>query len=384
MDHKPLLSFFEPESKRRKGLFRYDRRLNDNGEVKDIILDVWQSSGTIPIKDRIAKTRVAITEWNKTQHRNSRRLIEEKKTELEAALCSPVNNTTLIQDITSQLNNAYLAEEAYWKQRSRLLWLKLGDRNTGFFHATTKGRKRANSFSVLEDAEGTACYKEEEISKIIVKYFKEMFTSMGASSNKAETVRRALQPMVLEEENNSLIALPTAQEIRDALFSIHADKAPGPDGFSAAFYQTHWQDIGPDIVAEVQSFYAQDRLLGKINDTHIRLIPKIKSPQRVADHSPIALCNVYYKIYSKILTRRLQPILSSIISENQSAFVPDRAISDNVLITHEVLHYLKTTKAEKRCSMAVKTDMSKHMIDLNGTSSLLCCNSSNFILAGWK
>ena len=167
-----------------------------------------------------------------------------------------------------------------------------------------------------------------------------MFTSMGASSNKAETVRRALQPMVSDEENNSLIALPTAQEIQDALFSIHADKAPGPDGFSAGFYQTHWQDIGPDIVAEVQSFFAQDRLPEKINDTHIKLIPKIKSPQRVADYRPIALFNVYYKIYSKILTRCLQPILSSIISENQSAFVPDRAISDNVLITHEVLHFL--------------------------------------------
>ncbi|XP_022569212.1 uncharacterized protein LOC111212078 [Brassica napus] len=77
------------------------------------------------------------------------------------------------------------------------------------------------------------------------------------------------------------------------------------------------------------------------------------------EYRPIALCNVYYKIISKILTRRLQPLLLTIISENQSAFVPGRAISDNVLITHEVLHYLKTSEAEVRCAMAVKTDMSK-------------------------
>ena len=71
------------------------------------------------------------------------------------------------------------------------------------------------------------------------------------------------------------------------------------------------------------------------------------------------MCNVYYKINSKILTKRLQPLMVKLISENQSAFVPGRAIGDNVLITHEVLHYLKTSKAKQRCAMAVKTDMSK-------------------------
>ncbi|XP_056842864.1 uncharacterized protein LOC130495483 [Raphanus sativus] len=51
--------------------------------------------------------------------------------------------------------------------------------------------------------------------------------------------------------------------------------------------------------------------------------------------------------------------MEKLISENQSAFVPNRAIGDNVLITHEVLHFLKTSQAEQRCAMAVKTDMSK-------------------------
>lgn len=206
-------------------------------------------------------------------------MIEKKKEELEAALTSPVNDTTLIQGITSALNEAYLAEESYWKQRSRLLWLRLGDRNTGFFHATIKNRKRANNFSVVEDSEGTVFYKEEEISKIILKYFQDMFTSSSSSSNdKEETVRKALRPMILEEENNTLISVPSTQEIREALFSIHADKAPGPDGFLAGFFQTHWSEIGPDIVREVQGLFVRDRVQEHINDIHLRLIPKIKSP----------------------------------------------------------------------------------------------------------
>lgn len=71
------------------------------------------------------------------------------------------------------------------------------------------------------------------------------------------------------------------------------------------------------------------------------------------------MCNVYYKIYSKILTSRLQPILLLLIAENQTSFVPGRAITDNILVTHEIMHILKSSKATKRCKMVVKTDMTK-------------------------
>lgn len=79
--------------------------------------------------DKLAATRSAISAWNKLQQRNSKVLIEQKKQELEKALTSPLNDTVLINEINAALNNAYVAEEAFWKQRSRLLWLQLGDRN---------------------------------------------------------------------------------------------------------------------------------------------------------------------------------------------------------------------------------------------------------------
>lgn len=370
-DHKPLVSFLDPSILKRKGLFRYDRRLSSNEEAKQVIRRAWAESSDIRIMDKLASTRGAISEWNRLQQRNSKALIEQNKFELEKALISPVNDTGLIKEINDKLEKAYIAEEAFWKQRSRLLWLQLGDRNTGFFHATTKNRHRRNAFTVLENEEGLVVYKEADIAKTVVDYYSNLFTSVPR--NCSETVHLALKPVINQEENELLIAIPSATEIKEALFAINGEKAPGPDGFSASFYHTHWEDIGPDLVKEIQQAFSTGCLPPEINNTHVCLIPKITTPQRVSDYRPIALCNVYYKIFSKILQRRLQPLLDKLISENQSAFVPERAIGDNILITHEVLHTLKTSKAEVRVAMAVKTDMSKayDRLEWNFISSVL-------------
>lgn len=159
--------------------------------------------------------------------------------------------------------------------------------------------------------------------------------------------------------NQKLILIPTDLEIKEAVFSINGGKAPGPDGFSAKFYHSYWHIIGPDVCSDVRQFFLSGDLQPQQNETHVRLIPKTTGARKVAEYRPIALCNTHYKIIAKILTRRLKPLLPSLISQSQSAFVSGRAIGDNVLITHETLHYLRTSEAKKYCSMAVKTDMSK-------------------------
>lgn len=229
--------------------------------------------------------------------------------------------------------------------------------NTRYFHAITKGRRAINKFSVIEDNNGIANYEEEKILTVISAYFQDLFTSQGG--DREAIVNEAIQPCISEETNASLITTPSPEEIQSACFSIHPDKAPGPDGFSACFFQSNWEIVAPQVILEIQAFFSSAILPKNINATHVRLIPKIHAPKKVSEYRPLALCTVYYKIISKILTMRLQPVLQELISENQSAFVPNRAISDNVLITHEVLHYLKNSGAKKRCFMAVKTDMSK-------------------------
>ena len=96
-----------------------------------------------------------------------------------------------------------------------------------------------------------------------------------------------------------------------------------------------------------------------LNHTLISLIPKIKDPVNLKHYRPISLCNVLYKVISKILANRLKAVLNFCISKTQYAFIPGRQILDNVILAHEYMHFLKNKRQGKEGYMAVKLDMSK-------------------------
>lgn len=96
-----------------------------------------------------------------------------------------------------------------------------------------------------------------------------------------------------------------------------------------------------------------------LNRTHIALIPKVKNPESISQFRPISLCNFSYKIISKILANRLKKWLPKIIEPEQSAFVQDRQIQDNILIVQEVLHQMRITKRRRKHQAVLKLDMQK-------------------------
>lgn len=115
--------------------------------------------------------------------------------------------------------------------------MSLGDRNIGYFHAATERRRALNRITVIEDAQGVPVYEDEQIASVISSYFNNIFTSINPPA--ADVVFRALAPCITEDMNAKLISTPMAQKIKDAVFAIHPDKAPGPDGFTASFFQTN-------------------------------------------------------------------------------------------------------------------------------------------------
>ena len=135
-------------------------------------------------------------------------------------------------------------------------------------------------------------------------------------------------------------------------------KAPGPDGMPPLFYQNFWNLTGNDVTESVLKFLNSASLPEQLNHTFITLIPKKKNPECASDFRPISLCNVLYKIFSKVLANRLKKILPKIITEHQSAFTKSRLISNNILVAFESLHSMHKHKGKENF-MAIKLDMSK-------------------------
>lgn len=116
--------------------------------------------------------------------------------------------------------------------------------------------------------------------------------------------------------------------------------------------------MGADVVSTVQEFFTQGRLLPKLNSTNLVLIPKVANLSSVSQFRLISLCNVIYKIISKILTERLKKLSPKIISPYQLAFVPGRLIQDNYIVAAEVFNGMNH-KRGKGGWIAVKADMEK-------------------------
>lgn len=109
-------------------------------------------------------------------------------------------------------------------------------------------------------------------------------------------------------------------------------KVPGLDGFRVEFFQELWDIIKLDLLAVVQESLKNKQMLRALNSTFLALIPKCDGSDRISQFRPISLCNVIYKIISKIIADRLKKWLKVLISKEQSGFVASRQILDGVVI----------------------------------------------------
>ena len=287
------------------------------------------------------------------------KLIQNKQKTLNALVLRDRDGSlgSEINNVRKEINDLLDSEEIMRHQRSRMQWMMLGDRNTRYFHSKALDRKRKNAISRIMDENGIWHETKEGIANVVVSYFEKLYTTSYPSH--ILEITDTIPTKVSSEMNQSLIKDFTKEEVLAALKQMHPTKAPSPDDMSAIFFQKYWDVVGNDVTSMVLNVLNCNKSIVEINKTYITLVPKTKSPTKMTEYRPISLCNVVYKLISKVLANRLKVTLPHLITENQSVFLSERLITDNVLVAFEVMHYLEHKRDGKDCYMAVKLDMSK-------------------------
>lgn len=318
--------------------FRFENAWISEEGCKQVVLQAWHEGSYTTLQDILNICALRLMEWGGEKFHNFGKQIGKAKKRL-ANLKGRRDSPAVAEYNATHTNLRRLLnqEEAYWKQRAKQFWLKEGDRNTKFFHRYASNQKKKNQIRNLKDPTGE-WVEGDAMKEVITNYFTHIFRS-----NDLHEVGffNDIQPKVSMEHNIALLKPFQSEEVKAAIFSMYLDKAPGPDGMNPGFYQHFWGDIGEDVTNFVLNCLHSTSFPPNLNDATIVLIPKKTKPETPADLRPIALCNVLYKIMGKMIANRMKDVLKDIISESQSAFVPGRLITDNILIAAETGHYLR-------------------------------------------
>ena len=333
-------------------------------ECEAVVHEGWNKMGgtgsvIANVKERIEGCGRELHAWgaSKTHLDTERIKVLQKRIEvLNMSECTEGNKVEFSM-VSKELDDLLLKQEIFWAQHSRISWLKHGDKNTKFFHAKASQRRRRNFIQGIKNHDDIWVEDEEEIAGVATRYFENIFKA--GDCDRLEECLVAVHPKMSPDMRDLLSSEYSPKEIKAALFQMGPTKAPGPDGMNALFYQKFWHIVGDDVINAVLDFLNNGIMVPDLNYTHIVLIPKIKSSEKITDYRPISLCNVIYKIISKVLANRLKLILPNLIATTQSAFVPGRLITDNFLVAYESLHAMHCRKKGRRVSLALKLDVSK-------------------------
>ena len=326
-DHRPIVASIESKILKFRKQFRFDKRWIGEEGVMESINRGWHSSnrrGDVGIVGKIHNCRHEISVWRKSNPPYGKDKINNLQKALEEIQNDFSKTNDEVLEVSRKLQEAYRDEEQYWEQKSRTKWHTCGDRNTKFYHALTKQRRIQNRIAGLYNEEGSWVNSESKVEEVAVKYFMDLFHT--SSPEDFDSFLEEVPSSITDGQNWKLMAEATEEEVKAALFMMHPEKAPGPDGMTALFYQQSWSIIKEDVVNMVNNFLTSGVFEDKLNMTNICLIPKTVRPIRMTELRPISLCNVGYKIISKVLCQRLKGLLPKLISETQSAFVSGRFI----------------------------------------------------------
>lgn len=354
--------------------FRFENMWLDDNTCFDTVQKGWNKSvscsSQFKLHSRIKNVKQFLKDWNLNHFGNCYKKIKDIQIQIEKVqlLENFYTNNSLDLALQVELDMWLQRIETFWKQKAKDKWLMDGDSNTRYFHLTTIINARHNRIISIKNMNNLVFYDRNSIGNCFVNFYKTLFTSSYASSSLPypDNLDNLFSLTIENQDISNLTSIPTPMTMKKTLFSFADNKSPGPDGLPPTFYKNFWNTNKFAVIEATQNFFRTGHILKALNSSFIALIRKSKNASRVDHYRPISLCNLTYKIISKILADRIKAHLKKCISPFQMAFISGRNIHDYVIISHEIMHYLHL-----KVLWQSKLILQQLLIELNGAFSPL-------------
>lgn len=203
------------------------------------------------------------------------------------------------------------AEEELWRQHSWAIWMHNDDQNTKYFHQFATYRRNCKHVWEITDDIGQVHSGQIELKVEATKYLKSFFAAQDQSSVNEQVITAGLFSRMVNQEEVKFMESPcTLDELKEVLKLFKKDKSPGPDGWTIEFFIYFFDLVGGDLLEMVEEFRIRGEVVAGLNLTFLALIPKVIKPTSFEDYRPISLCNLCYKLISKIIANMIKPFLA--------------------------------------------------------------------------
>jgi hypothetical protein len=217
---------------------------------------------------------------------------------------------------------------------------------------------------------------QDSIKQEAVTYFGNLFKAAISHSLHEKVSTANLYPkLVSDAEALDLFKPVTLSELKEILLHFNKERSPGPDGWTTEFFSFFFELVGTDLLQMVEDSRIKGKVHKAINSTFLVLIPKENHSVTFNDFRPISLCNLIYKLISKVNSNRIKPYLERSLSAEQLGFIKGRRIQDAIGAAHESIHSIKQKNTK---ALILKIDLKKAFDSIDWSFLRLVLLSAGF------
>uniref|UniRef100_A0A803SLD7 Reverse transcriptase domain-containing protein n=1 Tax=Anolis carolinensis TaxID=28377 RepID=A0A803SLD7_ANOCA len=220
------------------------------------------------------------------------------------------------------------------------------------------GKRKQKQFITKINSDGRCYQTDKEILKQFENFYKTLYKKDQIKKVDIMQYLGGKNLQKITDEQRELLNKPVdEEEIKKAIRKMDPNKAPGPDGFSVTYYRTFEEELIPRLKKLINNILNEGKLPNTWTEANITVIHKEKTdPTNVKNYRPISLLNVDYKIFTNILAGRMKEFLGNCIKEEQTGFLPNRLLKDNVRTVIDIVEYYETNNEKEMALLAVDAE----------------------------